>query len=194
MKTVHNVKCQNYRQNDIITSGTVTDCGKYVVSSVVRPGSSIWSKSKSNNDVQVNILNRVDISISEWNDEKQEQGQYLLPYVSYRIMQTKMLDGNGSIFEASVFDNENTRTQYKNALLGETLWKTMKVEIARSAKVFVDKVNNGESVMQPMAQLSYASDLIKASTMIRRSGASTAVATDDTSSDLARKASDILND
>jgi hypothetical protein len=174
LKVVKNVKVQDFRGTDRVGIGVVTDDGKYLVSAMCRQGSPRWSPSRNSKDVEVNILNRVDISISEWNGDK--QGEYIMPYVSHRIMQTRLASGDGSCFEASVFDNENTRTQFKNAILAPRIFTALKKAVDVASLEFAENVKAGKSIAAPLSTIAHAQELIEASMLLsQRRGTHVAV-------------------
>jgi hypothetical protein len=168
LEVVHGVKCQDYKQGDVTTSGVISPDRKFIISAMCRPGAAKWSPSAKNTNVETNILNRVDVSISLWDDVNKTQGAYVIPYISHRIMQTRQASGgDGLLFAVNPIDNENTRNPFKNILLSKELYDTMKQAIENSTATFVQKVQNGESVSAPSSQVALGSELMKAALKVQ---------------------------
>jgi len=131
LKQVTGIRMKNGMDETITTKGTVSASGNFVVASQGRFNASMkWSPSKRKVGTDSRILMRLDISVSHYNGDT--QGDYLLPYLSGRVVQIKGSFGSRTIV-ATPFDNETNR-QYKNALISQDIWDAMKESIKEAIK------------------------------------------------------------
>jgi hypothetical protein len=105
------------------TTGVVTEDGKFVVAAQGRfVKDAKWNTSRKGNGTEFRIPMRLDMSISHMNGE--EQGDFLFPYISGRVLHLKGSFGS-RLTVVTPFDNES-RNQYKNAVVDAKIFAAMK--------------------------------------------------------------------
>jgi len=150
-KTVDCIKnmFNNNTTKSISGKGTLTEDGKFVVGATVRVSNfdsknpTLW-KLTTKQTAMIAVVARIDISIALWDEEKNEQGAWVIPYLSARQMAMKDIQTQ-AISEFVAYHEDNTgNAQYKNFLLSNDLHNTIELEVSRASLEAVERIKNGE--------------------------------------------------
>lgn len=143
-KAISGIRMKNGMDEIISTTGVVSPSGKFVVAAQGRFNTGMkWTPTRKNNGTDSHIPMRLDISVSHY-DETTGQGEFVMPYLSGRVIQIKGSFGSRTIV-ATPFDNDTVR-QYKNALVSQDIWDAMKESIKIAIHEAVECSKNGKTM------------------------------------------------
>jgi hypothetical protein len=141
---IQNIKMKNGMDEILSTTGVVTEDGKFVVAAQGRfVKDAKWNTSRKGNGTEFRIPMRLDMSISHMNGE--EQGDFLFPYISGRVLHLKGSFGS-RLTVVTPFDNES-RNQYKNAVVDAKIFAAMKDAIKFAITDATERAQEGRAVI-----------------------------------------------
>ena len=146
-----------YGKNPIKWKGTVSENENFVVSAIIR--TSVGDEKIKDNGVRIQMIARVDITVSLWNKENQKQGLIIIPYIAGRMMRIVRTDNTASVF-FTADDNDSSRA-FKNLILHDEIHKTIELEVSRVMVLFNERAKEGKQLVEIENTLEGANEFIK---------------------------------
>lgn len=141
--------------------------GKFVAGGAARFFKTSWKPSTTGSNTESRVLQFIDVSISAWDGE--QQGEFILPTISARVMQTRGAAFGTRIFVSYPFDNERQNVRFRSLSLSEDMMSAFKGAVKFAIEEATEGYNEqgGGSVMSNTDFIGNADKLLEVASKIK---------------------------